>query len=237
MATQPETSEFIKYLANHAKANPTNPQLPSLKALSDELGISVAQLREQLEAAKTLGLVDVRPRIGIKRLPYSFNQAIWGSLSYAVEVDPKQFYAFASLRQQVELTFWYQAVAALTPEDKIMLQELVRKAGDMLSGNPVRIPHEEHRELHTAIYRRLENPFVLGILEAYWVAYESIGLSLYTDLEYLQKVWAYHRKMVEAICADDAAAGYRTLEKHADLLDQHPAAASVEDQRKFVKST
>ena len=56
MPSQPETSEFIRYLADHAKANPLNPQLPSLKVLSDELGISVAQLREQLEAAKALGV-------------------------------------------------------------------------------------------------------------------------------------------------------------------------------------
>ena len=228
MATQPETSKFFKYLAYHTKANPINPQLPSLKVLSDELGISVAQLREQLEAAKTLGLVDVRPRTGIKRLPYCFSQAIWGSLSYAIDVDPKKFYDFARLRQQVELAFWHPAVAALYPEDKTGLQELVQKAETMLAGIPVRIPHTEHREFHMAIYRRLDNPFVLGVLEAYWSAYDAVGLSLYTDLEYLQEVWAYHRKMVEAIFLDDADAGYRALEKHADLLDHHPAV-SVED--------
>jgi DNA-binding FadR family transcriptional regulator len=231
MATQPETSEFINYLANHTKANPEDPQLPSLKALSDELGVSVARLREQLEAAKTLGLVEVRPRTGIKRLPYRFNQAVWESLSFAVAVDPGKFYAFAHLRQKVELSFWHQAVASLTPEDKIMLQDLVQKAETMLSGNPVRIPHIEHREFHTAIYRRLNNPFVLGILDVYWDAYEAVGLSLYSDLEFLQEVWAYHRKMVEAISKDDPAAGYLALAKHTDLLDHHPATTYPEIPR------
>ena len=128
MSTQPEPSEFISYLADHTRTNPEDPQLPSLKVLSKELGVSVARLREQLEAAKALGLVEVRPRTGIKRLPYCFNQAVWESLSYAVAVDPENFYAFAQLRQQVELSFWYQAVTALTQDDKITLQELLQEA-------------------------------------------------------------------------------------------------------------
>ena len=45
----------------------------------------------------------------------------------------------------------------------------------MLAGTPIHIPHKEHREFHTAIYRHLNNPFVLGILDAYWDAYEFVG--------------------------------------------------------------
>jgi DNA-binding FadR family transcriptional regulator len=37
--------------------------------MSKELGVSVALLREQLEVAKAIGLVEVRPRTGIRRLP------------------------------------------------------------------------------------------------------------------------------------------------------------------------
>jgi DNA-binding FadR family transcriptional regulator len=66
----------------------------------------------------------------------------------------------------------------------------------------------------------LNNPFVTGILEAYWEAYEAVGLNLYADISYLRTVWQYHRKMVEAICSGDEAAGYRALIEHTDLLLQ-----------------
>jgi DNA-binding FadR family transcriptional regulator len=207
---------------HHAKDDPENAQLPSLKELSSDLGLSVSTLREQLEGAKTIGLVDVRPRTGIKVLPYNFYQAVWSSLSYIIEINPQEFYAFAHLRKKIEAGFWHQAVSALTPDDINDLQTLIELAEEKLTSKPIQIPHEEHRQLHLTIYRRLDNAFVSGILEAYWDAYESIGLSMYIDLAYQQEVWEYHRKMVEAICEGDYEAGYHVLESHADLLHQHP---------------
>jgi DNA-binding FadR family transcriptional regulator len=84
----------------------------------------------------------------------------------------------------------------------------------------VQIPHSEHRELHLAIYRHLANPFVLGLLEAYWEVYETTGLDVYTDLVYLKQVWQYHEKMVDAICTGHYAVGYQLLMEHLDLLYQ-----------------
>ncbi len=67
----------------------------------------------------------------------------------------------------------------------------------------MQIPHEEHKQLHLTIFGRLENPFVSGILEAYWEAYESIGLNVFTDYAYLREVWGYHQRMVDSICSGD----------------------------------
>lgn len=213
-------TEFIDFLISHAHEHPDDSQLPSLSQLSTNLGISVARLREQLEVARAMGLVEVRPRTGIKRLPYSFNQAVWQSLSYAINLDHHYFEVFANLRKQVELAYWFVAAKALTPDDREELQTLVGLAYEKLRGNPIRIPHQEHRQLHLSIYRRLDNPFVLGILEAYWEAYEAVGLSLYTDINYLEEVWNYHKKMVEALVAGDLEAGHQALAEHTDLL-QH----------------
>ncbi len=100
------------------------------------------------------------------------------------------------------------------------MHNLIDRAEEKLKGNPIQIPHAEHRELHLSIYRRLNNPFVIGILEAYWEAYEAVGLNLYADLTYLQTVWAYHRRMVEAISTGNASEGYHALVEHTDLLMQ-----------------
>ena len=69
------------------------------------------------------------------------------------------------------------------------------------------------------IYQRLENPFVTGLLEAYWDAYEAVGLNVFTGgLSYLEEVWGYHAQMIEAICNNDYEAGYQALIQHTDLL-------------------
>lgn len=213
-------SEFLRYLAAHEQ---DETGLPALTDLSRELGISVASLREQLEVARALGLVDVRPRTGIRRLPYSFLPAVRQSLGYAMSRDENSFGSFADLRKHVEAAYWYEAVQKLTAEDQERLSSLMQRAWGKLNGSPVQIPHEEHKQLHLTIYGRLNNPFVSGILEAYWAAYEAIGLNVFTDYKYLQEVWQYHQQMVDAICSKNYEAGYKALLEHTDLIYHRPA--------------
>ncbi len=216
-----DLSEFLSYLASHPEADDG---LPSLMELSRELGISVAGLREQLEVARTLGFVEVRPRTGTRRRPFSFAPAVAQVLGYALALDQSHFDQFAQLRNHVEIAYWDEAVHKLTSEDTASLQALVTRAIAKLHGNPVQVPHEEHRKLHLLIYRRLDNPFVTGILEAYWDAYEAVGLNLYAgSIDYLLEVWQYHARMVDCICSGDYAAGREALVKHIELLSQRPA--------------
>ena len=214
----PDLSEFLRYLASHEEAARG---LPTLNELSRELGIGLAALREQLEVARALGLVEVKPRMGTRRREYSFTPAIRQSLGYALALDNDHFRKYAELRKHVESAFWHQAVRKLTEGDKQDLQNLVARAWEKLRGTPVQVPHEEHCLLHLKIFSRLDNPFVTGILEAYWEAYEAVGLNVFAGgYDYLQEVWRYHQKMVEAICTGDFEAGYEALVAHTDLLFQ-----------------
>ncbi len=213
----PNISEFLRYLAAHPEAENN---LPPLIELSRELGVGVAALREQLEVARSLGLVEVKPRTGMRRKTYTFAPAVLKSLDYAIALNKDHFIAFADLRQHIETAYWHESVNLLTPQDHAALQELVARAWKKLRGTPIEIPHPEHRELHLTIYRRLNNPFVTGLLQSYWDAYETVGLNFFTDYNYLTEVWNYHQKMVDAICSNDAEAGYRALSEHTDLIHQ-----------------
>ncbi len=213
-----QLSEFLRYLADCEQSECE--RLPSLADLSGKLGISIASLREQLEVARAMGLVEVKPKTGIRRLPYTFSPSIQKSLLYAVEVDPTAFQQYADLRKHIEEAYWYQAVSLLTPEDHKLLRQLLRSAQDRLRAIPLQVPNAEHRELHLVIYRRLQNQFVLGILETYWDLYEAVGLGLANDIGYIRQVWQYHEKMVENICNGNYTAGYQTLKEHMDLLKE-----------------
>jgi len=213
---QDKLPELLDFLVSQKMCD--NDRIPSLTDLSVELDVSVARLREQLEVARVLGVVEVKPKTGIRRLPYTFQPAVRQSLAYAIAVDPDYFKTFSDLRNHIEAAYWHQAVRILTTEDHDDLWQLVKRAQAKLHDHPVQIPHSEHRALHLLIYRRLNNPFVIGLLEVYWEAYESIGLDVYTDLDYLDQVWQYHQEMIEAIRGQDLDHGYDILMRHMNLL-------------------
>ncbi|MCC6299392.1 MAG: FadR family transcriptional regulator [Anaerolineales bacterium] len=217
----PQISEFLRYLAAHEESDDG---LPTLNELSNELGVSVASLREQLAVARALGLVEVKPGLGkTRRRTFSFTPAIRQSLQYALALDDGYFRKYSELRNRVEAAYWYEAVEKLTVEDKEELRDLIARAQEKLARTPIQVPHEEHRSLHLLIYSRLGNPFVTGMLEAYWDAYETVGLNMFKGgYDYLQEVWRYHRTMVESICNGNYKAGYDALTAHTDLLYHRP---------------
>jgi DNA-binding FadR family transcriptional regulator len=230
------SSEFLEYLAATYDHNEDCERLPSLQVLSKQMGVSISSLREQMEVGRALGLVEAKPRTGLRRLPYSFLPAVEESLSYAIAMDKEYFLKFADMRQNLEAAYWYQAVKLLTPEDQEYLLELLKRAWQKLRGTPIQIPQIEHRQLHLTIYKRLDNIFVSGILEAYWDAYESVGLNLYTDYHYLEDVWTYHQRMVDGICSGDLDDGYAALVEHTDLI-RHRVVEDEEGQIRVVTSS
>src|SRR5260221_13204383 len=116
MPPQPLDSELLNYIVSH-HLQPGD-QLPALADLSQELNINVGKLREQLEVARALGLVEVRPRTGIRCKAYDFLPAIRLSLLFALAMDKMHFEPFTEVRNHIEVSFWHEAVAKLTDEDK-----------------------------------------------------------------------------------------------------------------------
>ncbi len=216
-------SPFLKYLIE-LEATPGE-RLPALTDISEELGISIGKLREQLEVARSLGLVSVRPRLGIQREPFDFSKAILNGVLFSLAMGEADFEQLSQLRQVVEAGFWNQAVIQLTAEDKIRLGQLVIKAWEKLRGEPIHIPNSEHRELHLTIFNRLENPFVQGVLVAYWDAYEASELTRFVSYSYWVEVWTYHEQIVDAICHNDFELGRQLLIEHFSLLSSLPATA------------
>ena len=219
-------SDLLQYLADRGCAQ--GERLPAITELADEIGISTGKLREQLEVARAMGLVEVRPKTGIRTLEYEFAPMLQANLLFALSLDASLFNQFGVLRNHVEAAFWYQAVEALLPEDKEKLSRLIDQAWQKLRGQPVQIPHEEHRELHMTVFGRLDNLFVQGLLEAYWTGYEAVGLNLFADYAYLQEVWSYHEKMVQAIIDEDYESGYQALVEHTGLIQHRPEMANFQ---------
>ncbi len=228
-------SDFIRYLILHGCEPGT--RLPALNQISDELTVSVGKLREQMEVARVLGLINARPRRGIECNEYRFQPAVFQSLIFALNLDASLFAAYSTLRVQLEIAFWQQAVEALTADDKAELLALVEKAWAKLQQERVQIPHVEHRSFHLTIFRRLQNPFVVGLLEAYWDAYEAVELNTYADYSYLTAVWYYHSEIAKAIAEGNYAVAGQLHAEHMDLLSTRGVTPELGNLATHAKST
>lgn len=223
MRTEKLDSDFLNYLVAH-HVNPGD-KLPSLNEIGDDMGVSVGKLREEVAVARQLGVVSVRPRLGIQREPFNFAEAVLPAILFSLATGEASFAQLSQLRQAIEISFWDQAVVLLTPEDKLRLGQLIDGAWAKLRGEPIHIPNGEHRQLHLTIFGRLNNPFVQGLLVAYWDAYEAIELTRFMRYRYWVDVWNYHERIVEALCANDFECGRQLLSEHFSLLPTGPAAA------------
>jgi DNA-binding FadR family transcriptional regulator len=211
-------SDFLRYLLS--RAGEPGSRLPSLTEISAETSLSVGKLREQFEVARAIGLVEASPRRGIRTLKYDFLPAVRLSLMVALALDRSAFRAYSALRTHLETAFWDEAVQLLLAEDKAHLCELVAEAQAKLNLERIQIPYPEHRAFHLTIFNRLNNPFVLGLLEAYWDAYEAVEFNTYADYGYLQEVWGYHERIARAVRAGDYDLGKLLLIEHMRLLDR-----------------
>lgn len=220
MPTTQIESNFLRYLVeNQIKPGDS---LPTLQTISDELGISVGKLREQLEVARLLGLVSVRPRLGMEREPFDFSRCVREGMLFALGSGEGTFEQINQMRQALEISLWTEAVGHLTAADFERLDKIIAQAWEMLYGDPVHIPKQEHCDLHLTIFSRLQNPFVQGLLKSYWEAYELNERTRYTGYEYWIIVWQYHERIVNALKAGQIEESRQLLIEHFSLLRPTP---------------
>lgn len=226
-------NEVLRYILENGY-RPGDP-MPTIQEVARALGVSVAKARESLEIARALGIVEIKPGRGTRVAAYRFGPAATLSALYAIGQNHSHFTHLREVRNALEIHFWEEAVRSLEPEDLAHLRALIATASRLLQRQPVQVPAAEHRQFHMTFFARLENPFVLGILEAFWEAYEAFGLNLYRDLHYHRTVWDYHERIVDAIEAGEVETSRRLLIEHMSLLSARPfpspATASTADQR------
>ncbi len=221
-------SDILRYIVTHQLK--AGDKLPTISDLSVEMGVGASKIREELAIARTLGFVQIKPRTGTQVRPFDFGPAATISALYALGMDRGYFHDFVQLRQQVELSFWHEAVRQLTSEDFAELRQMVVCAREKLNRVPIEVPFEEHRRLHLIFFRHLDNPFVQGILNAFWTAYQAFGLALYADLSYHREVWDYHERMVDCAARGDLDGSHTALREHMELLRYQPDQSVSADE-------
>jgi len=218
-------SDFLNYIVR--KGYKPGDRLPSIQELTQDthLDMSASKIREQLEVARALGWVEVRSKRGTVVKEYSFTPAIRLSARYAL-ARGERFEQFASVRNHIEAAYWIEACGLLTNDDFDTMQECIDIAEDKLNSPPIRIPNEEHRVFHLTVFKHLDNPFVIGILETYWDLYEEVGINRYVDYAYLRRVWDYHSQILQLIRDGNFESAQTAFIEHTRLLQYEPRKES-----------
>ncbi len=193
-------------------------KLPPMDELAASMGGSRGKLREELLAAQAYGIVEMRPGDGTYVRGFDFHTPVRTLVLYAIACDRANFDRVYELRKHLEISFWDSAVANLTPDDLDGLRDTIERAEQRLGGTPVEIPHGEHRDFHMGIFSKLDNEFVLGLLRAYWEAYEAVGLHRYFEYQYYARMWSSHKAMVDAIADGRIGEGKKIVAGHFTLL-------------------
>ncbi|MBE0687090.1 MAG: FadR family transcriptional regulator [Anaerolineaceae bacterium] len=209
-------SEFLRYIAQ--KSSLGVERIPALTVLSKELQVSVASLREQLEVARVLGFVEVKPKTGIRWLPYTFTPSLLLSVTYAISISSDFFEQFRDMRNHLEGAYFLESVAKLTKNDIDYLHIIVSRAEEKIISLPPKLPHAEHREFHATIFSRVQNPFVQSIFSVYWDVYEYQGYAIINDLDYLKRVWHFHRLVYEGIQSGNIHNAMEAFLEHKNLM-------------------
>lgn len=209
-------SEFLRYIAEKALLG--EERIPALTLLSKELHVSVASLREQLEVARVLGFVEVKPKTGIRWLPYSFTPSLLLSATYALTISSDYFEQFRDMRNHLEGAYFLESVAKLAKNDIDQLKIIVLKAEEKIISSPPKLPHSEHRDFHAIIFSKIKNPFVQSIFSVYWDIYEYQGYAIINDLDYLKRVWYFHRLVYEGIHSGNINQSMEAFLEHKNLM-------------------
>jgi len=214
-------SDLLNYIIR--KGFKPGDRLPSIQELTSDshLNMSASKVREQLEVARALGWVEVRSKRGTIVTDYAFTPAVRLSALYAL-ARGERFELFASLRNHVEAAYWIEACELLTDDDCATMQSCIDIAEDKLNSPPIHIPNEEHRIFHLTVFKHLDNPFVIGILEAYWDLYEEVGINRYMDYDYLRRVWDYHDRILRLIRDRKFESAKTAFIEHTRLLQYEP---------------
>lgn len=211
--------------------------LPSIKELATEehLGISTSKIREQLEVARAMGLVEVRSKTGTRLNTFSFTPTVSLGLFYGLARSPDLFEMFASLRTHIETAYWLEACAIISAETLSRMRKALERARTRLNSHPIHIPYDEHRIFHLSMFEQLDNPFVIGILEAYWRGYEAVEVSRYAEYSYLCDVWDYHEKILEALERRDYEGAKQLFIEHTRLLRYREPATNSNNEEEPVE--
>jgi DNA-binding FadR family transcriptional regulator len=184
--------------------------VPSELELASELKVGRPALREALGALEVIGIVQSRQ--GARRTLGTFDMgAVIRTLTIGLVPDLQALRSLLEVRRVLEVGFLPQAAVKLTPKEIAHLRSLTDTMQEKASRGEVFV--KEDQAFHAAIYHRLDNPILWGLLEAFWELFDHMGAETRTGTN-LPETAASHARIVDALAAGELALAVHHLNSH-----------------------
>lgn len=184
--------------------------IPPEQALSADLNVSRASLREAFAGLEAFGIVNVRQ--GARRTLASADMSsVVGRLVQTMNPSIDVLLELLDVRRVLEVAFFPAAVSAMP---KTRLRELRRIVDRMHDKASRGLPFiEEDAAFHKALYLELGNKTLEGLLGAFWQMFEH--MSAQTQIGHdLPETARSHSRIVEALELDDVPLAVHQLNVH-----------------------
>ena len=209
---------------------PNGAQLPPERDLAEQLGVSRASLREALSALQILGLVETRPGQGTFVCAEKVPSLLQFDASWLYEEEESPF-AILQARKTVEP---YIAALAAGQRSNASLKRL-DEILDSVEADPFdrTIFTEGDRKFHKAIAEATDNPVLVSMMS---IVHELMGHKLWLTLMMgstlatsgrVQEALAEHRRVYEAIKAQDEKAAAAQMREHLDSVEKYMIEAEL----------
>jgi DNA-binding FadR family transcriptional regulator len=198
--------EYVKsyILTNNLKPGDS---LPSEGQLARDLQVSRGSVREAIKALEALGVIEVRHGDGIFVRPMNFD-AILKVLSYNNRVDAGTILDLLQVRKWLEVAIMEDIIAGM---DDGSLRELEQIFHDWQANLYDDDSGRYDRAFHRALNNVVGNPTLTLFLDIFWVAFHNAVDPSIKAIPDAQLTLDEHRRIVEAIKANDVAAARQAL--------------------------
>lgn len=186
--------------------------LPPEGRLAQELGVSRASVREAVKGLESLGILAMRPGVGIFVRAFSFDP-ILDNLAYSVGSDGNSVAELLYVRKQLEAGAIEDVAARVGPAQLRVLRSIVDRMGERAAQGQS-FP-EEDRFFHRTLFMGLDKPLLLKLLDVFWEVYRRLRdeTPLAETVDPVRS-WENHRRIVEAVESGDGAAARAAVVSH-----------------------
>jgi DNA-binding GntR family transcriptional regulator len=170
------------------------------ESVAEEIGVSVAPVREALRVLEQEGQVTYRPRRGY----------------FVTELHMADLEEIYALRALLEDRVARDALPGLTDDDLRRIEEAAKDCVDAATSDDIAGELEANRRFHFAILATPDHPHALRHIQLLWDSTEAYRALYYNDPGERQQATDAHDRIVAAVEARDADRLVAELDAHRE---------------------
>jgi GntR family transcriptional repressor for pyruvate dehydrogenase complex len=213
-----EVYKQIVSLISNGQLQPGD-KIPSERELSAELGISRQSIREALNRAEVMGLIEVRQGEGSFILS-SIEGALKTPLTVIIEKEAERIFDFLEIRKLVESWCAERAALEATAEELEDMKEILEKMKKVVSKD--KQWEKLDLELHLSIAKATQNIIAIHIMDALKANF-SLFFKFTKSMpssERLDVLWQHHHDIIDAIARKDSNMAKQKVIDHLNFIEE-----------------